>query len=529
MKGKTLLSLAIVLALLVSAMPLATVKAVSTTMEIVFEDGLHEITKAPCNNFTVTIKIMNAPEFTQWIAELEWDPVVLELQHAQNPPTPNGTTSDITEGPFMGTFGGTVFLVKQVNLSPGHIKEISEGYLSGGPASGSGEVCYIKFHCKGVGDTSITLTRHLMINGMVMVDCDGVDGLVHQPPPPATRPKADFTPLDGALVTVDTDVVLDGHLSTDGIDSIPPAEPCPINDWKWTIDFHNTTTIELHGVTQGFHCDAPGLVTITLVVTAPDPTVDFPTNYINVSLPVTHTIMQVAPALGPAIDVYTATNGKGPLGEYPFGWSDAYGPQQLVTVYAKVTYNDEPVEYKPVAFEMIMPNGVAADYRTDFTDASGIATTTFRIPWEGSNAELLFGNWSIVGTVSISEVTVMDTVKFKFGYIVSIGSTAVDGSPLHKGAFMTIDVKLNSISMSSHNVFLTIMACDTCGVPIGIAGGNFVVAPEDGLASGYTITIPSWAFVGTGTIYINVFTGIPQYGGVPYCPEGTAVFIVLKT
>jgi hypothetical protein len=528
MKGKTLLSLAIVLALVVSVMPLATVKAVTATMEIYFENGLHEITKAPCNNFTVTIKIENAPEFTQWIAELEWNPAVLELQHAQNPPTPNGTTSDITEGPFMGTFGGTVFLVKQVNLSPGHIKEISEGYLSGGPASGTGEVCYIKFHCKGVGDTSITLTRHLMINGLVMVPCDGVDGLVHQPPPPATSPEAVITtPANGALVPVCNDVLLDGSMSTGGFDTMPaPGEACPITDWKWEVD--NGTILELHGAHQSFHCDGPGLVTITLTVTAPDPTPPSAPGYVPTDS-MTISIMQVPPSLGAAIDVYTATNGKGPLGAYPFGWSDAYGPQQLVTVYAKVTYNDEPVEYKPVAFEMIMPNGVAADYRTAFTDASGIATTTFRIPWEGSNAELLFGDWSIVGSVSISEVTVMDTLKFRFGYIVSIGSITVAGSPLKKGEFMTIDVQLDSISMTSHNVFLTIVACDNCGVPIGIAGGNFVVAPEDGLASGYTITIPSWAFVGTGTIYANVFTGIPQYGGVPYCPEGTANFIILKT
>jgi hypothetical protein len=198
-------------------------------------------------------------------------------------------------------------------------------------------------------------------------------------------------------------------------------------------------------------------------------------------------------------------------------------------VHAKVTYNDEPVEYKPVGFEVINELGQRIDFRVEFTGPDGIATVCFRIPWQGSEAEDYFGNYSIVGTVDIAGTVVSDTVKFKYGYIIAIRDIDVDPISLHKLETMTIDVDLRSISMIARHVFLTIVASDECDVPIGIATAEFDVDPEDGWSAGHTITIPSWAFVGTGTIYVNVFTDYPSYGGVPYCPEGTEIFIILAT
>jgi hypothetical protein len=265
-----------------------------------------------------------------------------------------------------------------------------------------------------------------------------------------------------------------------------------------------------------------------LTVTAPDPTPPTAGSYIETNSE-KHVIMQVTPAVGPAIDVYTEKGGKGVGGDYPFGWSDAFGPQEEICVYAKVTYNDEPVEYKPVAFEVIDSNGTSRDYRTAFTNASGIAEVCFRIPWEGSDAELMFGDWSIVGTVDVAGQTVTDTVYFRFGYILSIRGITVTGSPLHKHESMTIDVDIKSISMTSKNAFLTIVAYDECGVPIGLASNGIIVDPEDGMQLGYTITIPSWAFVGTGTVYVNIFTAQPHVGGVPYCSEDSTIFIILNS
>jgi len=523
MKGKTILSLAIALSMMLAVMPIVAVKASPTTMEIIFENGLHEITKNACNNFVVTLAIRGTPPITQWITEITWDPAVLELVH------PPPSKVDIHQGPFLSSVGSTVFLIKTPEL--GRLPEITCATLGLETNSGDGTLATIDFHAKAPGDSPITLVRYVLLNGMTPVPCDKVDGLVHVPVPPATSPNAEFEPEDGALITVCTDVVLDGSASTPGYDTLPPpGETCPITEYKWEIDIGNDGSIEmtLYGITNSFHCDGPGIVAITLTVTAPDPTPPSAPTYNPVNSE-KHLIMQVAPVVGPAIDVYTERGGKGPLGPYPIGWSDAYGPQEEVMVHAKVTYNDEPVEYKPVAFEMNDPNGVARDYRVAFTDANGVATVAFRIPWEGSNAEDLFGNWYIYADVSIAEQSVQDIVAFRFGYIVSIRGIAVTPSSLHKLETMTIDVDLQSISMNSRTVFLTMVAHDECNVPIGLATSFFTVDPEDGISAGHTITIPSWAFVGTGRIYVNVFTIQPYVGGIPYCPEDSAIFIILKT
>jgi hypothetical protein len=530
-KTKTLLSLAIVISIVFAALPIAAVKALPTTVEVIFENGLHTIEKVPCNVFIVTFKIFDAPAMDFWDMEIHWNPAVLELQ--------TGTTNDVVQGGFMSAFGTTVFALQAPNNAAGILPDIACGFLSGGPASGTGILMTIAFHAKATGTSAITIWQNgvesYLLNGADLVVFTEVNGQVDVPPPPATPPQAIITtPADGAMVPVCNDVLLGGLDSTDGFDTLPPpGEVCPITDYEWAVDFHNGTIAILHGGETFFHCDGPGLVTITLTVTAPDPTPPSAPGYVPTDS-MTIEILQVAPVLGPSIDIYTARGGEGIFvdatdGQYPYHWSDAYGPQEEVCVFAKVTYNDEPVEYKPVVFEVMDPSGNGRDFRVVFTDANGIAAACFRIPWEGSDAEAMFGNWSILGVVSISEVEVHDVVKFKFGYILSIVGLTVTPFSLHKLETMTVDVDIQSISMAPYDTVLVITAADEAGVPIGFAYALFTVDPEDGLSAGHTITIPQWAFVGMGTVYVNLLTDWPGYGGVPYCPEETAPFLVLVT
>jgi len=529
MKGKTLLSLAIVLAMVLAALPMMTVKAAPTTISVVFENGLNTIQKLPCQNFVVSINIANAPNTDFFDIGVQWDTTTLELQ--------TGTSADVVEGGFMKAFGSTVFPGPSV-INVDSMPDIPCGFLSGGPAHGDGTLFTIAFHAKSssltpgpIGIMAPNVITYLLLGpNLVPIDAT-VNGSVTVPIPPAQSPKAIITsPVDGSLVYVGDTVTLDGSNSQNGIDSVPAGEICAITTWDWAIDFHDgNPATHLFGAHQSFDCTGAGLVTITLTVTAPDPTPG-DSNYVDHDTSAPISIMQVTKPVGPSIDVYTDRGGQGPLGTYPFGWSDAYGPQEEVCVYAKVTYNDEPVEYKPVVFEVIDNNGAGVDFRTAFTDANGIAKVCFRIPWQGSNAESEFGDWSITGVVDISQVKVTDTVKFRFGYILSIRGITVNGSPLHKGEFLTLDVDIASISMTSHDAILTMTACDEAGVPIGLAYAMITVAPEDGMfAMAGSITIPTWAYVGTGTIYVDLLTAWPQYGGVPYCPEKTALFIILKT
>jgi hypothetical protein len=534
MKGKTLLSLAIVAALIVAAMPMINVKAVEPCfIEVEFvENGLNEITKAPGQEFQIAVKINNAPQISQYIVELQWDPTVVDFKTPANP------DADIIQGPFLRSFGGTVFLTG--TISPGHIEEVTEALLATPPyATGTGNLFYVNLVAKAIGETTIILVRAVLLRDLDMVTVDyTVNGTVHVPPPPATPPTAVISaPPSGAMFTVPVDVLLDGSASTDGYDTLPtPGHTCPITEWKWEIDLGNDGIIDdtVYGATYTYHFSEAmlGQVGITLTVTAPDPTPPTAPDYVDHNS-MKIVIMLVPPSVGPDIDVFTDRGGEGHIDEfpYPYGWSDAYGPQEEVCVCAKVTYNGEPVEYKPVGFEIVDPHGVSRDFRVAFTNDQGLACITFRIPWEGSNAENLFGVWSITGTVDIAEVTVTDTVKFKFGYLLNTTSiTVAPSAGQYKLGYLTIDVEIENIAFSSKDALLTIVACDVVGVPIGIAKGPITVDPEGTQPFvGFTIQIPKWAFVGTGTIYVNLFTNYPTLGGVPYCPEATASFIVLKT
>jgi len=535
MKGKTLLSLAIVISMMLAALPLVAVKASPTSMEISFENGLNAITKNVCNNFVATVEIVGAPAMTQYIVELDWDPAVLELE--------TGTEGDFTQGPFLG---GAIFLVT-LSVDPGHVDEVTEARLTG-TKSGSGDAFYIAFHAKGPGVTEITLVRHLMYNGLIPIANDAINGTVTVLPPPATPPDAEFTPDAGTRIPVCTDVVLDGTMSVDGHDTVIVDEDCPIVQWRWDIDFHNGSPIvTLYGDIAGFHCDGPGMVTINLTVYAPDPHPPSAPDYDEYNSEI-HVIYQEAAAVGCQLDVFTDRGGGSPdapeiFGKYPFpwGWSDAYGPQEEVCVYAKITYNEEPVEYKPVGFEMIDKTGTSRDFRTAFTNSSGIAKVCFRIPWEGSHAEDLFGVWTIYGTADIAGTIQTDLVKFKFGYIVSIKSVTVTPFTVYKYPKMpyniTIDIELNNISFEHVDVLLTMVASDNCTVPVGVAvkvafrvhPGHQVQCVPGVTATWDRITIPPWAFVGSATVYVNVFTDYPSAGGIPYCPEKSAAFSIGKT
>ncbi len=258
---------------------------------------------------------------------------------------------------------------------------------------------------------------------------------------------------------------------------------------------------------------------------------------------VTNTIHILPPSVGPDIDVYTERDGEGkgcdkttgeeygPVGDPPVwsAMSDAFGPQEAVTVCALVTYNDEPVENKLVAFEIRSPNGTVVAWRSASTNSDGIACVEFRIPWTGATAEDLFGAWLITATVDIAEETVMDKCRFRFGYLVTIIDIALDPTSLYKGEDLEATITLGNIAFTSKDVVLTIVLYDECGVPINQMGSPITVPPVETVAPPMTLSIPTWAFVGVGTAYVNVFDDWPHLGGTPMCPEDSETFVILNT
>ena len=537
MKGKALLCLAIALSMAFAAMPAA--KAPATALAFIFEEtNTPELVGPPpyvCENFTLWLKVFEISALWYWSVKVNWDPTVL-------------TCLEVMEGHFLKDVGGTLFPTPPIDNEKGEIPALCCGLMVPEGATGSGILAILKFHVESftkLEGTYINVTVDKFLDpAEVPIPIDVVtQGWLQLLPPGPTPPNAEFVPVDSTFIFVGDNVSLSAVASEPGWDSLPSPEgnTCPITDYTWYIDIGCDDTIDLtlEGITAKFLCEATGDVRINLTVYAPDPVPPTDERYVPYDSEA-HVIHQIVKPVGPSIDVYTEKGGKGPginpETGYPFepptAWSDAFGPQEEVTVYAYVTYNDEPVEYTPVAFEVKDPNGTTRVTRTAFTDASGIAVTEFRIPWEGSGAEATFGDWQIWGIVDVSEIAVEDLCQFRFGYIVSTRDIIVT-TPRPEGVkkceSIGVQVDIKSISFTSKDVYLAIVLYDECGVPIGIATADITVDPEDGLTSTYTIHIPTWAFVGTGTIYVNIFSEKPIALGTPMCPERSATFTILKS
>jgi hypothetical protein len=249
--------------------------------------------------------------------------------------------------------------------------------------------------------------------------------------------------------------------------------------------------------------------------------------------------------LGLSIDVYTQYS-------YPYGGqgpnedSDSFGPQQEVCLYARVTYNDYPVQQKLVGFE-ITHNGYHFA-REGTTDADGIANVCFRLPWPCVDpVGEIFGWWYVTTTVEVAEQVVNDTLRFWVWWpveVVSIEPKFTSVVQTKQGTEMCFEMIYRRYDIIPLDVLLTATVYDELGFFIGSAytyitdfgnpepitydiDGNPI--PVYGNWT-FCIPIPSNAVVGECTIFGNAFTDWPWLGGYPYCPEvtNTLDFYIIK-
>jgi len=229
-----------------------------------------------------------------------------------------------------------------------------------------------------------------------------------------------------------------------------------------------------------------------------------------------------------------------------------YDPQSLVVLEAYVFYNGEPVQCKIVSFEVKFGEECIL-YRTDMTgddpddprDADGIAWIEFRIPelcWDYGGPEALFGKWFVIVTVEMCEVKFNDTMMFDMGYILTLSNmvsvlSCQEPEPwetFKKCEYVSFNVDITNIDWYFVPATIILVVYDDNEVPIGQEILGLDVPPGE-YCSPTTITfcialhIPKYAYVGTGTGYINLFTALPSECGLAYCPEVSDQFLILKT
>ena len=105
------------------------------------------------------------------------------------------------------------------------------------------------------------------------------------------------------------------------------------------------------------------------------------------------------------LDLYNQRGGQGP--NEPSG---SFAPGETVELAALLKYNEEPVEYKPVGFEVMNPIGEIVLIRSSMTDANGIAKINFTLT--GECFPELYGTWSALAVSSVSGIIANDTLSF---------------------------------------------------------------------------------------------------------------------
>ncbi len=81
---------------------------------------------------------------------------------------------------------------------------------------------------------------------------------------------------------------------------------------------------------------------------------------------------------------------------------------------------------------------------------------------------------------------------------------------------------------ASKSVTLCVNVYDGTNIPLG--SGTATSTIPAGLTSTLylSVNLPTWAYLGTGTVYASAFTDNPRDGGTPYCQEKSASFEIVR-
>jgi parallel beta-helix repeat protein len=234
------------------------------------------------------------------------------------------------------------------------------------------------------------------------------------------------------------------------------------------------------------------------------------------------------------LDLFTQKGGIGPLAP-----SDAFAPEELLILYSNVTYNDSPVPDQWVTFEVCDAAGNISADLGNYTDASGIATTSFRLPSSGfplAEDPNVFGIWTVTSAAEWGGNVSSDSLTFKCGWLVKIVSvepgTYVNGewyskTIFHKLEALEVMVTLTSICFSSQNIYLSVDYFDAQGYPFFDNGLWY--NKTGGTTERVAVCldrIPTSIRVGTATLQATVASRPVDDGGVALCPSVSNLTVI---
>ena len=385
-----------------------------------------------------------------------------------------------------------------------------------------------------------------LINSSVLSIYVGqINGTADLNPPPPGPPTASFS-QNATFIYVGDWIHFDASASTPGSNG---THSIPIANYTWnfgdgTGDFvvnAPTTTID-----HQFNVVSTPTFNVTLKVTTEDDPILGTWN--NTAWASRLKVVSEIP-VGCFIDLYTEyerfQENITDITEIGIGYdrpADTYRIDENVTLYAKVTYNQDPLEHRIVAFEVYDANGSLVLVRTDETNKSGIATISFRILTYCPDPEYAYGVWYIMAKTYVCDVKQNDTLRFHVQWIAELQTVTplayrsgswVTTTEIHEYEWIGFEILVWNWALHDKPVVITVVVYDDDGVPIGnywagleLPATAFCQPEPDIILVTPAIYIPQWTYVGTGTVYVNCFYELPTECGVATCPEISEQFLI---
>jgi hypothetical protein len=105
------------------------------------------VTKGVGDTFTIPISIIDAVDLTFWQFDLAFNPAIVRA-------------NSVTEGPFMSTFGNTLFGTGVIDNTAGLFSLVTDSYVDPPTnPSGSGVLANIEFHALAPGVSPLTFSN----------------------------------------------------------------------------------------------------------------------------------------------------------------------------------------------------------------------------------------------------------------------------------------------------------------------------------------------------------------------------------
>ena len=215
--------------------------------------------------------------------------------------------------------------------------------------------------------------------------------------------------------------------------------------------------------------------------------------------------------------------------------SDAFGPQDVVILYALVLRDNAPVDNILVAFDVETPNGANFSISNP-TNASGIATVNFTIATPPINITQtdVFGYWTVIGTILYSGQVYSDTLTFRVDWVVKLLTVrTIDEDLSYQSSFgnggdVGLEITLRSIAKTLRNATISIVIEDELGFTVNFSLiKDFIVQPNEKLLYIYNkAMLPKGAHIGYAKVIVSAFTALVNEGGTPFCPSIETDFFV---